>query len=982
MWVTREKGGLRSNRIQAAVRIAIATLVLAGFAARVWKIGAQSLWLDEALSVAFAGRPIPQLFTTLVYQDIHPPLYYLCLHFWMLLVGKSEFAVRYLSLLVGLPTIPATYVLGRALFGRRSTVAGGCLPAKPLLVTAGGIPSDVAEPRAERTPWTDRAMAIGLIGAFLVTFSPFLVYYSQEARMYSGQASLGLLSACALWKLLATRRWRWWFGFVSFTTLLLYFDYFGLLVAGFEALYLLGLLVRDRRLALRGILGLAVAGALFIPWVPFAYLQAERLIHVPDFWQGQLSLTFVLEHVFAAFALGQYPVINHHLGVAIVAAALVVVGLVFLARHAFRRGGGELYVLAYLLVPLLALYAVLAHNPKFTDRYLIVIAPPFYLVLALALVDLTRWVRRAKLAALRWLGLLPPGVIAAVLLYTTFTQLWQVYYGPGYRKVDNRDATAYIEQHYQPGDIVILMMDPYSFPYYLHQNIPYTTFQPGNNVEGAANRLNQILTGHKRAWVILWNPDWADPTGYARHALETSYPQEQINRGFTGLRLQLYDIDHPPRFSVRTTPTHPEPVNFGDRLQLLGYDLPETTLAAGESGDVTLYWKALTKLSEDYIVSLRLTDGRFYYWRHDGRPAADTYPTTSWPADQVVKGDLRFEVPPGTPPGSYYLEVGSYGRTTGDLNILKDGDIPDGTAVKIAKITVTAPTVQPDVSKVQIPNRRDVSFGSQLRLLGSTFGLSKAPPGTAIEITLWWQAEAAALPAYNVQLQIQHGSYRRTVVDEAPDVGTYPTSRWAKGALVEDKHEFVLPPDVPPGPLQILVQPTSESGGTPVPGPNGAPVDLGSITVLPRPLVLTPPANVGTRVDWTFGTFAHLIGFSLDSRSARPGDHLHLTLYWKALGNSGDVGYTVFTHLLDQHAVIAAQQDHPPEDGKDPTSGWVAGEYVVDHYDLAIKPNAAPGTYQIEIGLYNPANGVRVPVKGPSGKSNGNRVILATVQVK
>jgi 4-amino-4-deoxy-L-arabinose transferase-like glycosyltransferase len=983
----------------AGLRLVLIALIFVGFAARVWHLGFQSIWLDEGLSISFAGRPLRQMYLTLVYEDLHPPLFYLLLHFWMRLAGESEFAVRFVSLWLGLPAVPATYLLGAAVFSPRQRQAQERAPgdsprkgrsvaatiatpaARPLHPIQGAQGPDEAAPT--RGLSLARGQAVGTIGAFLVATSPFLVYYSQEARMYSALATFGVLSTYALWRLLETEHGRWLLGYVAFTAALMYTQYFGGLVIAFQALYLTGLGIRDRRRAIRGAIGMVLVAVLWLPWVPAAYLQMQRLFHVPDFWKGELSLSFLLEHVFAAFALGQGSILQRFLIVGILAAILLGAGIVLLVGQALRRGSGEIYVLSYLFVPLIALYAVLVQNPKFTERYLIMIAPPFYLVLALGVVDLGRWARRSGPAWVRRVAVVLPIVLLAVVVGASLDQLWQVYYGPGYRKEDNRDLTAYVEQHFQPGDVVILMMDPFSFPYYSHGTIPATQLQPGSNIQGAADSLNTILAGHKRAWLILWNPDWADPTGYVRHALESTYRQIPIGRQFNGLGLQLFEIDHPPHFTVKTTPDHAMGVNFGNRLELLGYDLERSTIAAGDSGKITLYWKPLRPLDHDYIVSLRLTDGRFYYWRHDGRPAAETYPTTSWPAGQVVAGELSFQVPPATPPGTYYLELGTYGQGAGsDLDILQNGRIPMGTAIKVVPLTVTRSPKVVDPSTIHIPNRQNLTVRTDLVLLGSTVEASRAVPGGTVDVTLWWLAKRTGLPRYDVRIALENGRYRRDVLVEEPAAGRFPTDQWTSGEVVEDRHRFVVPADAPAGQTRVLLQLAAMAGGRPLPASNGPTVDLGSIQVRNRPVVLTPPAGMEHQVDWRVGTFAELVGYTLDTDTAHPGDHLHLTLYWKALGNSGDVGFTVFCHLLDQRSTIWAQQDHQPGDGNDPTTGWIAGEYIVDRYDLAIKPDAAPGQYQIEVGMYNPATGSRLPVRAASGDENGDRVLLATVQIR
>ena len=87
-------------------------------------------------------------------------------------------------------------------------------PGAPALVSG-------AAPRTQRPGWTTLARLVGLVGAFFVAFSPFLVYYAQEARMYSLLASLGALASLALWKLLETGRPAWWWAYIGFTAAML-----------------------------------------------------------------------------------------------------------------------------------------------------------------------------------------------------------------------------------------------------------------------------------------------------------------------------------------------------------------------------------------------------------------------------------------------------------------------------------------------------------------------------------------------------------------------------------------------------------------------------------------------------------------------------------------------------------------------------------------------------------------------------------------
>src|SRR5918995_7464213 len=69
------------------------------------------LWLDEALSVNIARLPVADLLDALRH-DGHPPLYYLLLHGWMQVFGEGDVAVRALSGLIAVATLPLAYLAG------------------------------------------------------------------------------------------------------------------------------------------------------------------------------------------------------------------------------------------------------------------------------------------------------------------------------------------------------------------------------------------------------------------------------------------------------------------------------------------------------------------------------------------------------------------------------------------------------------------------------------------------------------------------------------------------------------------------------------------------------------------------------------------------------------------------------------------------------------------------------------------------------
>lgn len=227
-------------------RWTLAALVL--LAAAALRFAATSpLWLDEAQSAAIASRPLPGLFAALR-LDGAPPLYYLLLHGWIGLAGGGAWAMRALSGLLSLATVPALWwALRRAGVGR------------------------------------DGAWA----GVLLFATSPFAVRYATETRMY------------ALLMLLVVAGWLAWQqvwrrpgplaagGLAAVTAAALYTHYwalFGLAVVGVAALVAA---LRGSRPARWALGGLAVGAAAFAPWLPtFGY----QLRHTGAPWGSPASV--------------------------------------------------------------------------------------------------------------------------------------------------------------------------------------------------------------------------------------------------------------------------------------------------------------------------------------------------------------------------------------------------------------------------------------------------------------------------------------------------------------------------------------------------------------------------------------------------------------------------------------------------------------------------------------------------------------------
>ncbi len=235
--------------------------VAAGLLLRFWT--RSDLWLDEALTVNISRQPLHEL-PSYLRRDGAPPLYYALLHVWMGAFGTSDVAVRALSGLFGVVTVPLAWVAGRRLGGTRAAWAA----------------------------------------MLLVATSPFAVRYDTETRMYSLVALLTVLGFLALDRALRSPRPGNLVAVGVVAGLLLYSHYWSIYLLGTTMLWLLYQAWRGRQAWRRGARRAFVATAIgcltFLPWVPTFLFQSR---HTGTPWATPATFAAMVNAV-ASFAGG------------------------------------------------------------------------------------------------------------------------------------------------------------------------------------------------------------------------------------------------------------------------------------------------------------------------------------------------------------------------------------------------------------------------------------------------------------------------------------------------------------------------------------------------------------------------------------------------------------------------------------------------------------------------------------------------------
>jgi mannosyltransferase len=808
-----------------AVGLLIGILLLA-FGLRLYHIDAQSLWNDEGTSVALAGRGLAAI-TQGAANDIHPPLYYYLLHFWMAWFGKSELAVRSLSALLGTLVVLLAFALG-------------CL-------------------------WRDHGYRTGLLAALFAALSPFQVYYSQEARMYILTAFLGAVSVYAFLQLLLSgwqkarshSRWPYWAAlYILSTILLLYSHYFAATVIIVENLAFLWWLVAGRQWQQdhgirrwsplwRWVALQAVVGASYVPWL---LLTREQLRVWPAISEP-FGLTTLLSDLVRVFSLGlSVPAGSGPLLVGF--ALLGLSGMLMTLRDARRTGDWVPcvpYVL-YLFVPIGVMYVLSLQRPMYNPKFLLLCNVPFCLFLAQGVLypgsGLKSWLDRVLVLA----------AIAFVVLSSVYS-LHAYYFNPRYARDNYRGIAQYIQAVEGEGDAVLInapgQIDTFTYYYRGELSLyPLPGQRPLDEAQTEVD-LEQMVQGRKRLFAVLWATDESDPGRFIEGWLDQQL-YKALDSWYGNVRLVVYAV---PEESALGRIDHPLNVGLGDTVRLLGYNRPS---AAGETwevmpGDIlqlTLVWQAVAPMTERYKVFTHVLDPYGHLvGQRDAEPGGGARITTTWKEGEQVVDNYGLPILPGTPPGDYVIEIGMYGLSDGQrLPITKDGE-PAGDFLVLQSVRVLSALAPPPLSVLGMRKELNVRFESRgergmeylnVTLLGydlAKLGQEHEPdapvhPGDILHLTLFWQAQQAPAEDLAVLLRLQDAAgkvwlERRT----QPTEGMYPAAQWRVNEIIRDQHNLFLPPDLPFGrSYRITLSIERLSSGTPV----GSAITLSSLAVQPR----------------------------------------------------------------------------------------------------------------------------------------------------
>jgi 4-amino-4-deoxy-L-arabinose transferase-like glycosyltransferase len=316
-------------------------LLLAAVLIRLPGLTSKPLWYDEAFAALFSAKgPLAMAYGTLTVEegiaaDVHPLGFYTLLWIWGGIFGRSPLSLRSLSLLLGVGVVGLGYVLTLRVFSSRAAILAG----------------------------------VGL------AFSPFLIRYSQEVRMYSLLTVLLLGATIFLWSALDKGAKKHWLFFSLLAACAQYTHNLAFLYL--VPLSVTPILLRRRTATLKTLLAGGFAILLYLPWflrLPSQFARVEWAYWIEKPGLAALVRTFLTFFVGLPVQPDQYkpPVFQLLLGVSLFLTVLVLALGIWASIKTVRSkglmAGWEMWFLYLACAPVGLMFIISQWLPIYLDR--------------------------------------------------------------------------------------------------------------------------------------------------------------------------------------------------------------------------------------------------------------------------------------------------------------------------------------------------------------------------------------------------------------------------------------------------------------------------------------------------------------------------------------------------------------------------------------------------------------------------------------
>jgi len=429
-------------------------LTILGLLLRFYNLGLNSLWLDEASTNTFAIMSIPDIWKATAGGEFNPPLFYWLEHL-MLVFGNNEFALRFIPALLGVLTIPLIFFAGKEFMDRN----------------------------------------VGIIAAAAFAFSPFLIFYSQEARAYSMMLFFVAFSMVFYFKALKTNDLKNWALFGILSALAFWSHFYAFVIIASLIIYALYLQAGNLRKNLQNLKMIALSIVVFVvlcfPLILLAIqLFATRTSSAPAF--GIQGLGIISETFRQLAGFSDIPMF--------LLLILFIIGIL----QAFLMDKNKGIFLVTITVLTFVISFILSYKMPMVPRYLIFFNTIFFLGVAVSYGIFYRLINNRGI------------VYGFIVLLVIISAPMLVTYYSGYSKDDWRGFSGQIQQMTKSGDLVVVVPGYISQPLnYYYSNSSDGTFEFSAYTAEELNAINAGKGNNSAYFVVTGDISAANPDGDA-----------------------------------------------------------------------------------------------------------------------------------------------------------------------------------------------------------------------------------------------------------------------------------------------------------------------------------------------------------------------------------------------------------------------------------------------------------------------------------
>jgi uncharacterized membrane protein len=438
---------LRSRYTQLLVSLTIIGLFL-----RFYNLGFNSLWLDEATTHHFAKLSFMEIWELTAGGEYNPPLFHWVEHF-MLFFGNSEVILRFIPAFSGILTIPLFYFIGKEFLDRNT----------------------------------------GILAAAILTFSPFHIFYSQDARAYS--MMLFFISLALLFYLFATRSndKKFWILFSIFSALAFWTHFYSMIIIATLIIFALIINAGKIKGSVSEIKPLLLSIAAFV-------LMCLPLIIVT------IRLFFIRTSGQPTFGIQGFGIITESIqqfsGYNVYSAVIFLILLVIGFIQILKTEKIKFFLFTSIIILSLTASWALSYKMPMIPRYLIFLLPIFYIGVAAGFRPFYQTLNN------RWVIYL---FIAVIILIAS--PFMSSYYS-GFSKEDWRGFSKNIESMTKEGDIVVVAPGYNTLPLnYYYSNTTDRTIQVEATTKNDLEKIS-LSKGNSSVFIVITSDIFAaDPGG-------------------------------------------------------------------------------------------------------------------------------------------------------------------------------------------------------------------------------------------------------------------------------------------------------------------------------------------------------------------------------------------------------------------------------------------------------------------------------------